>query len=94
MYSLFRTSVLSWQAYCRVQYDDDNGLLHVNNECVRGDAHTQRSRPDRSFPAAGQGSITVPGAIAATSVETPIDVEEGLQACSPKTASRGFAAVT
>lgn len=27
--------------------------------------------------AAGQGSITVPGAIAATPVEAPIDVEEG-----------------
>ena len=32
---------------------------------------------------AGQGSITVPGAIAATPVETPIDVEEGLQARLP-----------
>ena len=28
---------------------------------------------------AGQGSVTVPGAIAATPVEIPIDVEEGLQ---------------
>lgn len=35
--------------------------------------------------AAGQGSITVPGAIAATPVETPIDVEEGLQASQGRT---------
>ena len=31
---------------------------------------------------AGQGSVTVPGSIAATPVEIPIDVVNGLQACA------------